>query len=767
MMIFRIVLCALGLGVTVAEEPMRILVWNTERGSNPYGPRGKERVLKVIRDSKADVVLWQESYKLEGSEETLGAWVSKQMGWSFWQGKSPHLAVATRFTPVEQDFHHPWHGLGLRLKDDKNREFAAWSIWLDHRSPAQWAAVEEPRPSDEALLACDTTGSDRFKQAQALLDALDGRGLLDAQVPVLVGGDWNSSSHLDWTVRAAEKFPHRRPLPLLISRLMESAGFEDAFRVVHPDPARHPGNTWTPRGDKREDGGANPPERIDRLYVKNAIGQVGLQPVKATVFPLDPADAQAPRTEAVFPSDHAATLIELEWVTADDGTAGSFHPEPAAASPSLDHGAPREMEPGFSPTRIAWGSCFRESMPCPMLDQLAAEKPELYLALGDNIYGDTRDMGVLRMKYRRLARHPGWRALTNTARVMATWDDHDYGADDSGVNYKPRAASKEIFLDFFDEPAGSARRKREGIHASTLLGTEERRIQVLMLDLRTFRSNLARAESKSYREFGPYRVLSEDEPQEMMGEAQWKWLEQELRKPAKLRLVGLSTQLGSAHNGYEAWANMPKERERFCRLLEETRAEGVVLLSGDTHWAEASLVDRPGFYPLYDLTSSSLNQVWDPPAANINRIGIAYTKANAGVLDIDWDAGLVKARIIDESGESRIALEIRLDELRPGTTRIDVELSGSWESALGVLVFEKVDDQWEGTYSGGSCELKEVNGAWEGRWSEGTRGGACRFRLSSCGRFLQGAYGRGDGPLILPWPAWRSDAAGVDFMVGS
>jgi len=60
--------------------------------------------------------------------------------------------------------------------------------------------------------------------------------------------------------------------------------------------------------------------------------------------------------------------------------------------------------------------------------------------------------------------------LTRTARVMGTWDDHDYGADDSGVHYKPREASKEIFLDFFDEPSGSERRSREGIYTSAMLG---------------------------------------------------------------------------------------------------------------------------------------------------------------------------------------------------------------------------------------------------------------------------------------------------------
>ncbi|MGJ8696648.1 MAG: alkaline phosphatase D family protein [Verrucomicrobiaceae bacterium] len=756
-------MCVILGGQVFGDEGVRVLVWNTERGSNPYGETGRERVLKVIRESGADVLLWQESYELEGAGKTLGAWVAEEMGWSIWQGESPHLAVASRFEEVERDFHHPWHGLGVRLRDEKGREFVAWSIWLDWKAPVQWLAVDQPGATDDELVACDTEKSGRFAEAQGLLDHLDGRGLLDAPVPVLVGGDWNSSSHRDWTKETAAVFPHRRELALPISRLMESAGFADAFRVVHPDPVKVPGNTWSPRGEKREDGRGDPGERIDRLYVKNALGRWGLQPVKTTVLPENPADAKGPRESVVFPSDHAAVLIELEWVETESGTAGAFVPEPAAASPGIDHGAPAEVERGFAPTRIAWGSCYRESQPCPMLDRLAAEKPELYLALGDNIYGDTQDMGVLRRKYRRLARQPGWQALTEVARVMGTWDDHDYGADDSGVNYKPREASKEIFLDFFDEPAGSVRRSREGIYTSTILGTGDRRVQVVMLDLRTFRSPLAKARKKAYPELGRYRPLREDEEQVMLGEVQWQWLEEELRKPAEVRLIGLSTQLGTAHNGYEAWANMPRERERFFQLLETTRAEGVVLFSGDTHWAEVSLVERPGMYPLYDLTSSSLNQKWDPLGENPNRIGEGYTQANAWMMEIDWEAGMLKTRAIDQWGEVRIGLEIPLAELRFGGSEERGEIEGVWETRFGRLEVTKEGDGWVGVYAKGRCDLLKVGEGFEGVWLEVGKGGKCRFQVTRCGRFLQGAYGRGEGEMRLSWSGWRGDLEGAVF----
>ena len=747
-----------------AAGTIKVLCWNTERGSNPYGPDGKERVLKVIRDSGADVVLWQESYKLEGSGQTLGAWVSEQLGWSVWQHESPHLAVASRFEQVDRDFHDPWHGLGALLKDDEGRKFMAWSIWLDHRDPPQWATRNDPPPGDAEVLACETEKSDRFKQTQQLLDALDARGVLAASVPVLVGGDWNTSSDLDWTAATAAVFPFRRNLPLPVSRLMRGAGFADCFRVVHPDPVAVPGNTWTPLWTHDpESGEIDPPERIDRLYVHNPLGRPGLHPLRALTLPEDPADARLPRETSVFPSDHAAVLIEFEWRETTSASPGAFLPEPAAASPGLDHRPPQAEESDFVLHRLAFGSCYREDRPAPVLDRLVEEKPQLYLALGDNIYGDTADAGLLRRKYRRLSRQPAWQALVRGTRVLATWDDHDYGADDSGRDYPAMAASKEIFLDFFDEPAGSPRRSREGIQTSTLLGPPEKRVQVIMLDLRSFRSPLKRAESRPYPELGGYQPLADDDEQILLGEDQWAWLEAELMKPARLRFIGLSTQLVTAHNGFEAWANLPKERERFFRLIAKTCAEGVILLSGDTHWAELSLEERPGLYPIYDLTSSGLNQGWSRLGANPNRLGDGYLEANSGLIDIDWDKPdpEVRLRVLDVDGRARIDLQLALSELSFAAAERPVDPlaklgDGVWQSAFGELSFTKGEGRhWSAVYPEGSCDLLEEGGVLNGTWKEGERGGACRFVPTRCGRFVRGGYGRGEGGARLSWPAWR------------
>lgn len=302
---------------SAADSPpttkLRVLVWNTEGGTNGYGPEGRQRVLQLIRDTKADVVLWQESYKLKDQNITLGHWAAKELGWNAWQSNSPHLCIVTPYEMLETFSHQPWHGVGAHLKDPQGRTFVAWSIWIDWRHFVSRASVDEPEITDAQLLELEAEKSSRLRQARDLVKRLETLGHLALDEPLLVGGDWNCPSHLDWTVATAKAFPHRRALPLPVSKLIHEKGFQDMFRAVHPDPVAMPGNTWSPLFEKRETGEPDPPERIDRLYLKNPAKGPKLHPVRAYTLPEDWADARFPRETSPFPSDHAAVVIELEW----------------------------------------------------------------------------------------------------------------------------------------------------------------------------------------------------------------------------------------------------------------------------------------------------------------------------------------------------------------------------------------------------------------------------------------------------------------------
>ena len=119
--------------------------------------------------------------------------------------------------------------------------------------------------------------------------------------------------------------------------------------------------------------------------------------------------------------------------------------------------------------------------------------PDLFVHLGDNIYGDTENLSELKFKY---ARGHGVILTSNASPACAgsrTWDDHDFGRNNAGREFPAKAASKQVFCDFFGEPASSERRVRDGgIFTSYVFGPEGRRVQLLMLDVRYDRSPLVK-----------------------------------------------------------------------------------------------------------------------------------------------------------------------------------------------------------------------------------------------------------------------------------
>ncbi len=320
---------------------------------------------------------------------------------------------------------------------------------------------------------------------------------------------------------------------------------------------------------------------------------------------------------------------------------------------------------------IAFGSCVHQDHPQPIWAAINAERADLFVFLGDNVYGDTEDMSVLRAQYRKLADNRGFRELARTTPLVATWDDHDFGMNDAGADYPMKAESRQIMLDFFGEPAESARRHREdGIYTSYRFGPSGRRVQLILLDLRWNRSPLQRADEATIageREpagMGPYVPVAGPDAV-LLGEAQWRWLERELERPADVRIIASSLQLLTEFNGWESWANFPAERERLFALLRRLGTEGVFIVSGDSHWAELSRLDGALDYPLWDLTSSGLTEEWHRVSPNPRRQGEAYAGANYGLMEIDWQLPdpAITLTIRDVHGNVVISHRLRLGDL--------------------------------------------------------------------------------------------------------
>ena len=333
---------------------------------------------------------------------------------------------------------------------------------------------------------------------------------------------------------------------------------------------------------------------------------------------------------------------------------------------------------GRTLARIAFGSCAEVDKPQPVWDPILARNNDLFVFLGDNIYGDTRDMSMLSAKYAKFAAIPGVARLRATTPVVAMWDDHDFGENDAGGDYPLKDESRRIFLDFWQEPADSPRRDRDGVYASYVFGPPGKRVQVILPDLRYNRTALTPLELRGtdYGTWaqarvaaglplpGPY-VRNPDPKATMLGERQWQWLERQFEVPAELRLFGSSVQVLADFTGWEGWANFPHDQQRLIDLIRRKRANGVVFLSGDIHYAELSRLDVNVPYTLWDLTSSGLTEEWRVPTPNANRASDVVADANFGFIDIDWQGPATKLAlgIVDTTGKLRMSRDIALASL--------------------------------------------------------------------------------------------------------
>lgn len=328
-------------------------------------------------------------------------------------------------------------------------------------------------------------------------------------------------------------------------------------------------------------------------------------------------------------------------------------------------------------SKVVFGSCADQNKPCPIWEKVVDSKPDLLVLLGDNIYADVED-GKLKpstpekMKacYAELAKVAAFAKLRETVPILATWDDHDFGNNDAGEEWVHKDDAQTQFLDFFGVPADSPRRKQKGVYSAAVYGPEGKRVQVIMLDGRYFRSKIKKADKPlPGTTIRPY-LPNTDPDATLLGDEQWKWLEAQLKVPAEVRLIGSGIQVVSDEHPFEKWADLPTERERLYKLLRETKANGVVILSGDRHLADISADPKAVGYPLYDATSSGFNQgakEYRDAEKNTKRVGGMPWGNNFGVVHIDWASKdpVISLQLRGEDGEVGAQAKVPLSRLQP------------------------------------------------------------------------------------------------------
>ena len=295
--------------------------------------------------------------------------------------------------------------------------------------------------------------------------------------------------------------------------------------------------------------------------------------------------------------------------------------------------------------KLGIGSCVDQDYPTPAWASLEKESLDSFFFLGDNIYGDVPSgkLDNVKKSYKKLNdQMPLW--LKNMEKLVI-WDDHDYGLNDAGADYIYKAESQQIYNDAWNIDQNDPRRSREGIYFSELKYIEGKKILIVGLDTRYFRSNLIKT-GNSYK---PQKNLNAT----ILGPIQWQWLEKELAREHDILILASSIQVLATEHRFEKWSNIPHERDKLLALLNKLSSK-VLIISGDRH--------RSGFYKLdniYEFTSSSLNKGIFPSYETDTLLqGKTYTQNNYGIVEFHEQS--LNLFIKDENMNILESLEIPL-----------------------------------------------------------------------------------------------------------
>jgi alkaline phosphatase D len=316
---------------------------------------------------------------------------------------------------------------------------------------------------------------------------------------------------------------------------------------------------------------------------------------------------------------------------------------------------------------LTFGSCagmFGASNP-EIWKSIQKIKPDAFIWLGDAIYADVMVLPLVftvpseevwRRKYHQAKSAEGYKDLRNTTRILGIWDDHDYGNNDENRYFAYKKLSKQLFLDFLDEPKDSIRYQREGIYNSYDFYAGNLSIKVILLDDRTYKD--------------PW-----NDEGDTLGEIQWNWLESELNLRSDLFIImnGIQINVEDRLSITEKWHE--NSRKRLLKTLKPH--PNTILVSGDVHYCEILEINC-NEHSLYELTTSGLTHSVHTNYGIIADLFVAlfypYTynltprvfSKNFGAINVDTNGNIVM-KVMDSYGNDLLVHNTSLEQLKHKT----------------------------------------------------------------------------------------------------
>ena len=284
---------------------------------------------------------------------------------------------------------------------------------------------------------------------------------------------------------------------------------------------------------------------------------------------------------------------------------------------------------------IAFGSCDNQRLKNELWKSIDENHPVAWIWGGDDVYSDTEDMNELKENYAIQKNDSDYLQFIANKQILGTWDDHDYGLNDGGEEYPYKRESQQLLLDFLGTAKDAPERFRDGVYNSRVINFDGNKVKIIVLDSRFFRTAVTKiVDSHKRLQSNPYGKGT------ILGEAQWKWLEEELStSDAQFNVIVSSIQLLSDKHGFECWGNFPHEIDKLEKLIVASKAKGTFIVSGDRHIATFSSKKVTNLnYPLVDFTSSGLTHVYSSFSSeeNPHLVGKVVSEKNFGLLQFDF-----------------------------------------------------------------------------------------------------------------------------------
>ncbi|MBC7464526.1 MAG: alkaline phosphatase family protein [Bdellovibrio sp.] len=335
-------------------------------------------------------------------------------------------------------------------------------------------------------------------------------------------------------------------------------------------------------------------------------------------------------------------------------------------------------------TTIATGSCADQNQPQPIWATIEKNNPDIFIFSGDTLCVPRPDAkGSISEQYRKLKMIPEFRSIREKVPFMAIWNDHDYGLVNGGGENPDKELARTEFIKHWSYLKTALTNKQKGLYHSKIFGSngvpgsrrkkgipKQKQVQVIVLDTRWDRSELKKNTDDKFDPKAPATepatiprpyLADAEKGKHILSNEQWNWLEQELKKPADLRIIVSPIQVIADDHNFEKWGNFPNEREKLFVLLQKTKLKNVILLSGDRHLGAIAQIEVKKNGPIVEMTTSGLNRPASPNNILTDKTYFkdAYGGPNFGLIKIDWSKHTATLQVKSLEDEVKNSFEVK------------------------------------------------------------------------------------------------------------